>query len=329
MNQSESSPLLSRRTLILATLAGLGGCFVNELAQDRHHTNTRARGVLMQPEHGSLEIRDGDYERAIEMVKRSVFKVRGPEGHGSGFVLAPGVILTNRHVVEGNAFTVETNGNIVPMPLPMMHFPLVPTNIAAANDPNYSIHRFRADDREEDVSFRATMEHLGDGTRAMHSDMAVLRVPAREARDLGEPVRLGVPRLGMPIIVMGCPDDQPGYVTHGRVSRVVALYDEPNMRGTPCIQVDAGINPGNSGGPIFGLRKVRGADGRPQLIVELIGMSTYTYRGRNDMGGGIRADYIGYVASKKWGFPLMSVEDQARYEKEFPMAAVQRPTSRR
>jgi S1-C subfamily serine protease len=267
----------------------------------------------------SLEVQDGDYEKAIKQVKNSVFRIAGPRGHGSGFLLADGYILTNRHVVQDNDYDLETTPTVIPFPF--QNVPLLPLNISAVNDPNYEISTFVADDRTPPMKFRAVPVHLGNGSRALHKDMALLQVPpdVRSKLPPMKPVTPVAPSVGRPVLVMGNPSDLTGHITSGRVSKSLMLDkgENPLWKDVPFVGTDAAINGGNSGGPMFSLRKER-LNGRAELKTELIGMSTYGYRGSAGMGGGIRGDYISYIATKLWGLNLMTQEQMNAYEKEFP-----------
>ena len=323
--------LESRRAFLLKGVGllglGAGGALLGERA-----VNSRAVRDLLsseqpgQGEEQELEVSDGDYERAVESLSPSVFSIEGRDGgHGSGFIAAPGYLLTNFHVTQDNHRTLEMRQqpHILPLPFPLALDPNLLINIQAVNDPNFIATTFTSDDRRPGRSFRVAPVVLSTGARANHKDMSLLRLPPdAELSEGASPVQFGVPRMGARVVILGMPHDSTGHVTHGRVSRTVRFSnsDNPQWIGVPFVSVDGGINPGNSGGPIFQLRKVRDRDGQVRLIKELIGMSTYTYRGSQGLGGGIRSDYIRYIAKTRWGMPLMTNEEVAQYRRDFPTA---------
>jgi S1-C subfamily serine protease len=256
-----------------------------------------------------------NYAEAIRQVKESVVKVSGVNGHGSGFVIHPGYILSNKHVTQDNAFTLEMDKEVPPaLPFPFQIAP-PPMNFKAANNPNYEIQMFTDDDRRPGRKFRAAPAQLADGSTAQWKDIALLRLPPN-ADYAAKPVAIGRPHAGQPVLVMGNPEDLVGMTTTGRVTKEVIFHSGEEMwDDVPFVGVDAGVNPGCSGGPTFGLRKENG-----KLKVELIAMSTYTYRGRDGMGGGIRGDFIAYTCAKRFGLPLMDTQQMEEFEKQFPKA---------
>jgi len=302
----------SRREFLIAVTAAAGGLGLAALAGARKETGDQARAVLSS-ETGEGEVKDSDYAEAVRRVKESVFKIKGPMGHGSGFLVAPGFLVTNRHVVEGdNEYRMETDTKVIPWWGPV---PLPPLNITAINDPNYRIQSYETDDRNPQKEFRAGLVHLSDGSRAWHKDLALLQVPAN-AELPGKPVTIGTPQLGRPVIVMGNPHDQVGHTTFGRVSKdVVFDKDNEKWKGVPFVGTDAPINPGNSGGAMFQIRRQGG-----ELKVELVGVPTYAYRNSDGMGGAIRADYLAWICTVKWGLKLLSPEQVEAFKKAFPTA---------
>lgn len=292
---------LSRREALI--VAGLGALGFNAL-QDR--TKNDVSNILC----------DEDYERAVQQVRNSVFKISGPNGHGTGVLIAPGYVITNAHVVKDNAHVLETNTQFLPLPIPV---PIPPLNIQAVNDPNYKLHFFRDDDRNEDRHFRANIAHLSNGSRAIHKDLALLQLPVDSPVE-GPPVTIGRPRRGQRSMALGNPHDLTGHVTTGRISKeVIMMNDDPDWRGVPFVGFDGGVNPGNSGGGAFGIRRENG-----ELRTELIGMPTYTYRGAQGLGGCIRSDYIAYICTVKWGLKLFTEEQVLEFERQFPMCNVRR-----
>jgi S1-C subfamily serine protease len=303
----------SRRELLIAGLAAAATYVLTKVGQEQGRTHAGGQDVFRpQPD---LEIRESDIPLAIEKVKQSVFKIRGPGGHGTGFLIAPGLILTNYHVTRNNAFAVETKPIPTPFPLPV---PLLP--ISKIHDANYEVGLFTDDDRKPGKTFRAQPAHLPDGSRAFFRDMALLQLPlncplCRQA----QPIAFGKPEIGRRAIVLGNPSDLTGHVTMGRVSKEVVLSDEnPELwSGVPFFTTDAAVNGGNSGGPVVGIEKVL-VNGKPELRTPLIGMATWTYSGNQGMGGAIRADYLAYIVQTKWGVPLMNPQQLEEFKQRFP-----------
>lgn len=306
----------SRRSFLKSALLVGGGLGLGVLSAQNQHV-TQATGDVHQEVQDTLdlEVLDSDFPKAVEMVKNSVVKVEGPTSHGSGFLLAPGYILTNHHVTKENAYTVETEPIVLPFPSPIL-----PPPIKDIRDPNYKVSWFHGDDREKPQEFRAAPVMLGNGYHADHKDMSLLRLPPDvKLPERAMPVSFGTPTVGRTVIVMGNPIDLTGHVTYGRVTKALILTDDdPDWKGVPFVGTDAGINPGNSGGAMFMPEKVRGKDGKPELQVKLVGMSTYSYEKGAGMGGGIRADYIAFIATTQWGLNLMTPEQVEQYKKDFP-----------
>ena len=73
-----------RSSVLVAGGLGAGLLAANNVSTDARQTNDEVRTLF----DNELDVRDSDYPKAIEQVKRSVFKVEGPRSHGSGFLLA-------------------------------------------------------------------------------------------------------------------------------------------------------------------------------------------------------------------------------------------------
>src|SRR5690348_832863 len=78
----------SRREFLAATAAAGLGYLGTRLSEKPGATAAPAESAL-DPE---LDLRDSDYAHAVEQVKHSVFRISGPRGHGSGFLLHNGMI---------------------------------------------------------------------------------------------------------------------------------------------------------------------------------------------------------------------------------------------
>ena len=288
-----------------------------KMEDGRKETGERVRSAL-----DDLEVRDSDYPRAVEMVKSSIFKISGPQGHGTGFLLSNGYILTNEHVTHHNETHVAPDGEPFVPSLPLPITPPLLHGLRITPDANYVVQCFSDDDRVPGQEFRAAPVLLADGSRAIHKDMSLLRLPpnARLPGDM-RPVTIGSARVGQPTMIMGNPGGTDSHVGFGRVSRNVVMdaqgWGNPQWANVPFIVSDAPLNSGNSGGAAFALRKERGPEGS-ELKVELIGMPTYGVRGMHGLGGSIRADYIAWAATTKWGIPLMTPTQVVEYRRQFP-----------
>ncbi len=183
----------------------------------------------------------------VEAARRSVVRVVGPACgvgvEGSGWIVAPGLVVTNAHVVAG------------------IDRPLI--------------------DRQGGPRWRSTVIGF-DPT----NDLALLRAPGLT----GRPLRLAKPANGVPVAVLGFPENGPFKAIPGRLGGTAptlirdAYGHFPVARGVTTIRAD--IRPGNSGGPIvdalgrvravvFARRaKFNGGFGVPsQLVASLLGRS--------------------------------------------------------
>src|SRR4051794_39677784 len=120
----EKPSVPSRREFLKGSVLALGGLTLGLLTRGNIDTRSEGTHADVQAALDDLEVRDSDYEKAIQQVKNSVFKVSGPEAHGSGFLLAPGYILSNRHVVQDNEHRLETDGKFLPLPFPITPPPI-------------------------------------------------------------------------------------------------------------------------------------------------------------------------------------------------------------
>lgn len=79
------------------------------------------------------------------------------------------------------------------------------------------------------------------------ADLALLRL-SQPARIQPLSLRVGVPRIGEQVLVIGAPRNLPGTLTGGLISQL------RSFDGVAVVQTDAAINPGNSGGPLLDRR---------------------------------------------------------------------------
>lgn len=148
---------------------------------------------------------------SVGELEASVVTIKDGEGLGSGFIVAPGILLTNRHVVErssgGGMFTV------------------------IFSDPR----------AEEQAVLLARAEDV---------DLATLRCiePAPRCR-AAKPLVLGRAagmRAGASVQAFGSPIGLENTLTRGIVS-----HRGRRIRGRVYLQTDLAVNEGNSGGPLF------------------------------------------------------------------------------
>lgn len=211
--------------------AGIGGGVAVLATPDQATSITNAAvrdvpGATEAPTQPAVSLPVGSREQVAAKVVPSVVKLQSnygrAEGEGSGVILtADGLILTNNHVVAGDA---STNG-----------------------------------EPERTVTFAdgRTAPFTIVGTDPA-SDIAVIR--AEGVTDL-TPIAIGRSadlRVGQDVVAIGSPLGLEGTVTTGIVSalnRPVAAGGDANNQNTvlDAIQTDAAINPGNSGGALVNM----------------------------------------------------------------------------
>lgn len=310
---SEHSSLLERlRVLQQQVTAG-------EQVGDKERAAWLAEYRSIQERLQQLELRVmlDDLDDAADLIAPSTVRVQGEvDGFygekvtvtGSGTIIVDNLgrkfILTNAHVTEGAGVDIGGQGNSV-----------------------YTVTLYNGNDFKEPLTFkaspvilsngkRAEMQFQGDGTTIQ--DIALLEIPV----DVRLPESAKGVRLrnilenpldeGDPVIAIGTPFGNRDSVTHGIISHLARHGDiEP---GNIFLQTDTPINGGNSGGILASIRKVRNARGEVELVVELVGMNTYGYRGGDGVNGSIRVDII-KAALEGWGIPLMTPEEKAVFEK--------------
>jgi serine protease Do len=170
-------------------------------------------------EFGQMQMSGGRHtERLVERLRRSTVMIESDEARGSGVIIrnngSISVILTNRHVVEG-----ETDAAAAP-------------NITVTNG---------------DKSGRA----FGVLLAPHELDLAIIVVnddigpPVRIARQR--------PAQGASVLVLGAPLGLEDTLTRGLISNFQTRTTDSGFE-YEAIQTDSAINPGNSGGGMFSER---------------------------------------------------------------------------
>lgn len=165
-------------------------------------------GRVAQRPDAALSTRD-----IVARSESSVARIKGRFGHGSGFMVGPGLLATNSHVVSGE----------IPADL-RVYFPS------------------RDDVRKG--PYRTTLIYE-DRPR----DIALLRVDVPfPPLPLASPYRF---RRGEDVTIIGSPAVAGGELTlENAISRGV-LSTELDILGRKFFQLGASVNPGNSGGPVI------------------------------------------------------------------------------
>jgi hypothetical protein len=157
--------------------------------------------------------------RRVETAKASVAIIRGPRGHGSGFVVAPGVLATNAHVAAVGMvkdLTVQFASPADPNPRPL------PARLLYA-------------DRE--------------------ADLALLAIDSeRPPLPFADPESV---RVGIPVAMIGNPGEQ-GFrrdtaVNYVTVGKCVELVTNVLGKKSNYLKTSAYVIGGNSGGPAINL----------------------------------------------------------------------------
>lgn len=155
-------------------------------------------------------------EQIVALHEASVVLIKGATGNGTGFVVAPGVVVTNFHVIEGS-----TLGELE------VYFPgakppsKLPTRVTSV----------RLTDRVRDLAFLSV-------------ETSLKPLPVSTTHEF---------RRGQSVTVIGNPGVGVDLVLENAVS-VGVLSTKAEFRGQSFYQVSIGINPGNSGGPCFDSR---------------------------------------------------------------------------
>lgn len=151
----------------------------------------------------------------VARVEPSVAVIKGDDGHGTGFVVRPGVIATNAHVVRDE---LEESLEV--------RFPSAPEG------------------RRGPYSARV-LEVRAD------RDLAFLKVATDlPALELADHYRF---RKGEDVLIIGSPGVGPGVLIENAVTRGL-LSSRIELEGQRFYQLSAAVNPGNSGGPVLDAR---------------------------------------------------------------------------
>ena len=142
----------------------------------------------------------------------SVAVVQGRRGSGSGFLLAPGLLATNRHVIED-----ELIANV------RLQFPDAEKRLRGS----YGVG-LRYVDPELDLAFLD-----------IEIDLPPLELAAKHEFS-----------RGAEIAVIGSPGALDGQILQNALARGL-LSTQVQVEGQPYWQMDVAVNPGNSGGPVF------------------------------------------------------------------------------
>jgi len=165
-------------------------------------------------------------------------------GLGSGFLIGPGLVITNNHVVQ----VQDAQGGKF---RPMDEIKIITDDLANGGSREFTAKLIGADPK---------------------SDIALLRIDDPRAKDLAY-AQLGdsdALEVGDYVVAIGEPFGLQATVTAGIISA-----KERNQFGGPYsdyLQTDASINPGNSGGPLFNLRG------------EVVGVNSAIISGANTIG---------------------------------------------
>ncbi|MBI3336961.1 trypsin-like peptidase domain-containing protein [Candidatus Peregrinibacteria bacterium] len=305
--------------IAIATGAATAGILGVDYAQRTSHrideAEVRVASNIDRLNQLELQVTIDDLAEAADLVTPSTVRVQGEFEYfgqkatvtGSGTIIIDDLgrrfILTNAHVTEDSEIRVNEFG-----------------------DPVYDITLYNGDDFKKPISFKAAPVILSNGQRAHFNfqgdgtkiqDIALIEIPVdirlpAEARGVRMHNLVTHPlHQGDPVIAVGTPFRNRDSVTHGIISHGARHGDiEP---GNIFLQTDAPINPGNSGGGLFSIRKVREKDGKVELVVELVGMNTYGYRGGDGVSGSIRSDIL-KAACEQWGVPVMSPEERLAFD---------------
>ena len=191
-------------------------------------------------------------------------------GSGSGFMVAPGYICTNFHVIE-RAYTLQDSSKQVKQVIEELAGNatdiLAPLDIVNATKTLVLNKLSPLLDDLPEVYVR-----INSATKYMKCrivnvepdlDLAVLKIEDEDDTEYGDIVSFGTSSeliVGQTVVAIGNPFGLDKTVTTGVVSAVNREFRAGSAR-TPanrpirnCIQTDAAINPGNSGGPLLNLK---------------------------------------------------------------------------
>ena len=149
-------------------------------------------------------------EEIVARTEPSVALIKGNTGSGTGFIVRPGIVVTNKHVVENEILNTLT-----------VHFPSAEV---AQQGPFRPTLLYESPDR--DIAFLAI-------------DSTLSPLPVAESY---------VFRRGQEVIVIGSPGLGDQTVLQNAISRGV-MSTKTSFDGKEFYQLGISINPGNSGGP--------------------------------------------------------------------------------
>ncbi len=149
-------------------------------------------------------------EEIVARTEPSVALIKGSTGSGTGFIVRPGIVVTNKHVVENEILNTLT-----------VHFPSAEV---AQQGPFRPTLLYESPDR--DIAFLAI-------------DSTLPPLPVAESY---------VFRRGQEVIVIGSPGLGDQTVLQNAISRGV-MSTKTTFDGKEFYQLGISINPGNSGGP--------------------------------------------------------------------------------
>lgn len=149
-------------------------------------------------------------EEIVARTEPSVALIKGNTGSGTGFIVRPGIVVTNKHVVENEILNTLT-----------VHFPSAEV---AQQGPFRPTLLYESPDR--DIAFLAI-------------DSTLPPLPVAESY---------VFRRGQEVIVIGSPGLGDQTVLQNAISRGV-MSTKTSFDGKEFYQLGISINPGNSGGP--------------------------------------------------------------------------------
>lgn len=156
----------------------------------------------------------------IAALEPSVCKIITPESSGTGFLVAPNLIATNKHVVG-----CWDSGSL------QAEFLDRSTSLSAGTEAAWVVRnlKFAYAAENYDLCF----------LRADSIPPSCLPIPPAKMESLAR---------GQEIIIIGCPYGQEGTISPGVLNQLRADIDSQ-----PLISVSAAVNPGNSGGPVITL----------------------------------------------------------------------------
>lgn len=149
-------------------------------------------------------------EDIVARTEPSIALIQGSSGSGTGFIVKPGVVVTNKHVIENEILNVLS-----------VHFPSAES---AQQGPFRPTLLYESPDR--DIAFLSIESKLSP-------------LPVAEAH---------VFRRGQEVIVIGSPGLGDETVLQNAISRGV-MSTKMSINGKDFYQLGISINPGNSGGP--------------------------------------------------------------------------------